>query len=163
MSLDPNVIMSKTDAPLWLWQQYPYRHNYPYRISFPLYVYVNLCTNATSVFLLCSFSHTLSFSVSPLASSLSPPLRFAYKPLAILFMLSLIAIKSSDKHCCFTQRAEHNFIIIPEIGISMISIIIKSKMSCHWSQKMSPGQMFFGQKSLLAQDWSEFSSKLPPF
>jgi hypothetical protein len=51
---------------------------------------------------------TLSLSVSLLSNSLSLPFCFAYKPLANLSSLSLITIKSSDKHRCFTQRAEHN-------------------------------------------------------
>jgi hypothetical protein len=77
-----------------------------YRFAFPLYVYVNLMIVVPN--LLPSFSyalphtHTLSLSVSLLASSLSPPFCFAYKPMANLFMLSLIAIKSCDKHRCFT-------------------------------------------------------------
>ncbi len=58
--------------------------------------------------LMFCLSHTLSLSVSPLSSSLSPPFHFAYKPLANLFRSSLITIKSSDKHRCFTERAEHN-------------------------------------------------------
>ncbi len=45
---------------------------------------------------------THSLSVSPLSSSLPPPFHFAYKPQANLFVLSLVAIKSSDEHCCFT-------------------------------------------------------------
>ncbi len=47
-------------------------------------------------------THSLSLSVSPLSSSLPPPFHFAYKPQANLFVLPLIAIKSSDKHRCFT-------------------------------------------------------------
>ncbi len=81
-----------------------------YRFTFPLYVYVNLLTFGLT---LLPLSHTLCLSpfslcVSLLDSSLSPPLCFAYKPMANLFVLSLIAINSSDKHGCFTQRAEHN-------------------------------------------------------
>jgi hypothetical protein len=110
--LDPNIVMRKTDALLQLWHRYRYRHNLSclsLGISFScLCKSVDLCIDATSLFLICSASHTNSLSVSPVASSLSPPLHFAYKPLANLFMLSLIAIKSSDKHRCFTQRAEHN-------------------------------------------------------
>ncbi len=104
--------MRKTDAPLQLWQLYPYQHNLSFLLlcisSLCLCEYNDLCTDATSLFLIRSASHTLSLSVSPLVSSLSPPLHFAYKPMANLFVLSLIAIKSYDKHLCFTQRAEHN-------------------------------------------------------
>jgi hypothetical protein len=85
-----------------------------YCITFPFYVCVNLLIFVPT--LLLSFSdalplslshtHSLSLSVSPLPSSL--PLHFIlYKPMANLFVLSLIEIKSSDKHRCFTQRAEH--------------------------------------------------------
>ncbi len=112
--------LRKTDVPLQLWQRYPYRHNLSFLLlcisSLCLCKYDDdLCTDAISFFLICSASHTLSLtrSVSPLASSLSPPLRFAYKPMANLFVLSLIAIKSSDKHRCFTQRAENNINLTP--------------------------------------------------
>ncbi len=89
-----------------------------YCFAFPLYVYVNMMMIFVPM-LFPSFSyalpltHSLSYSVSPLASFLSPSLRFAYKPMANLFVLSLIAIKSSDKHNCFTQRAENNINLTP--------------------------------------------------
>ncbi len=99
MSSDLNVIVRKTDALLRLWQRYPYRHNLSclsLGISFScLCKSVDLCTDATSLFLIGSASHTHCLSVFPVASSLSPPLRFAYKPLANLFVLSLSTIKSS--------------------------------------------------------------------
>jgi hypothetical protein len=109
--------MIKTDAPLRLWQQYPYRHNLSFLLLCisSLYVYINMMIFVPALF--PSFSYalpltlSLSLCVSLLASSLSPPLHFAYKPMANLFMLSLIAKKSSDKHRCFTQRAEHNTIL----------------------------------------------------
>ncbi len=103
--------MRKTDVPLRLWQRYPYRHNLSFLSlcisSLCLCESDYLCTDPTSLILICSASHTHSLCLS--ASQLSsPPLCFAYKPMANLFVLSLIAIKSSDKHRCFTQRAEHN-------------------------------------------------------
>ncbi len=112
-------LWEKTDALLRLWQRYPYWHNLSFLSlfisSFCLCKYVNICTDAISLFLICSASHTHSLYVSPLASSLSPPLHFAYKPMANLLVLSLIAIKSSDKHHCFTQRAKHNTVVIQQI------------------------------------------------
>ncbi len=115
MLLDQNVVMRKTDAPLRLWQRYPYRHNLFFLLLCISSLYLckpdDLCTDPTSLFLIHSASHTHFISVSLLASSLSPPLRFSYKPMANLFVLSLIAIKSSDEHHCFTQRAEHNNMI----------------------------------------------------
>ena len=75
LSSDRNVVMRKTDALLRLWQQYPYQHNLSFLSlcisSLCLCKSDDLCTDATSLFLICSASHTHSLSVSPLASSLS--------------------------------------------------------------------------------------------
>ncbi len=112
MSSDLTIVMRKSDALMQLWKWYPYRHHLSclsFHISFLcLCKSVDLSTVTTSLFLICSVSHTHSLSVSSLSSSLSPPLHFSYKPMTNLSVLSLIAIKSSDKHRCFTQRAEHD-------------------------------------------------------
>jgi hypothetical protein len=57
-----------------------------------------------------SASHTLSLSLCLSISYLSFPTLPSHTSHTHgkLFCLSLIAIKSLDKHCCFTQRAEHN-------------------------------------------------------
>jgi hypothetical protein len=78
LSSDLNVVMIKTDALMRLWKWYPYWHNLSC-LSLCISKSVDLCTDATSLFLICSASHThsLSLSVSPLSSSLSPTLCFA--------------------------------------------------------------------------------------
>jgi hypothetical protein len=76
-------------------------------------------------------THSLSLSVFPLASSLSPPLCFAYKP------FSLIAIKSSDKHRCFTQRAEHDKCRKKWVGWRWISLL--KSVHCTTDQDLRPG------------------------
>ncbi len=82
---DENVVIRKTDALLRVWKRYPYRHN----LSFLSLCISSLCLckyDDIVLMLFPSFSYALSLthlsvSVSPLASSLSPPLCFAYKPI----------------------------------------------------------------------------------
>jgi hypothetical protein len=68
------------------------------------YVFMLICWSLYRCYLppfRCSASHSFSLSVSLPLFSLSH-----IKMHGNLFHLSLIAIKSSDKHRCFTQRAE---------------------------------------------------------
>ncbi len=60
-------------------------------------------------------AHTLSLCLSAILLS-SPQYLFDIKPLSDLFSLTLIIIKSSDKHRCFTWRANHNTYHFPGPG-----------------------------------------------
>jgi hypothetical protein len=108
---DLNVVMRKTDALMRLGKRYSYWHNLSCLSLCISYLclckYNDLCTDATSLFLRCSASRTLSLSLCFLALF---PLHSVLhiRPWQNLFVISLIAIKSSDKHHCFTQRAEHD-------------------------------------------------------
>jgi hypothetical protein len=68
LSSDLNVVMRKTAALMKLWNRYPYRHNLSCLslcISyFCLCIYNDLCTDATSLFLRCSASHTHTLCLS---------------------------------------------------------------------------------------------------
>jgi hypothetical protein len=75
-----------------------------YRSAFPLYVYAKMLNFALMLLhplLNTLLSRSLFMSLCSLALF---PLSFILhiNPLANLVSLSLIAIKSSDKHCCFT-------------------------------------------------------------
>jgi hypothetical protein len=78
LSSDLNVVMRKTDALRWLWKRYPYRDHLsclsPGISVLCFFKSVDLCTDVTSLFLICSALHTHTLSVSPLSSFLSPPL-----------------------------------------------------------------------------------------
>jgi hypothetical protein len=77
-----------------------------YRFAFLLCVYANMLIFVPMLLpspqMLCL---SLIIALSLVVSSLSPS---HIKMHGNLFSFSLIAIKSSDKHHCFTQRAEHN-------------------------------------------------------
>jgi hypothetical protein len=64
-------------------------------------------------FFRCSASHTFSLSLCLSINLVSfPPLSSHIKTHGNLFRWSLIAIKSSDKQCCFTQRGWTQWLII---------------------------------------------------
>ncbi len=65
---DLNVVMRKTDALMGLWKWYPYQHHLSWlslctSISY-LCKSIDLCTDATSLFLICSASHAHTLSLS---------------------------------------------------------------------------------------------------
>jgi len=64
-------------------------------------------TDAISPFPQCAASHTHTLSLSAILLS-SPQSLLDIKTMSVLSSLSLITIKSSDKHHCFTERADHN-------------------------------------------------------
>ncbi len=64
-------------------------------------------------------------------------------------MLSLITIKSSDKHCCFTQRAEHDKCRKKWVGWRWISLF--KSVHCTTEQDLRPGA------NLIKLFWRKFT------
>ncbi len=140
--------MRKTDALMQLWKRYPYRHHSSC-LSLPISIMclsksVDHCTDAISLSSnALPLTDTLSLSVSLLVSSLF--LLFCHtKTHGNLFHWSLIAIKSSDKHHCFTQRADHNIMTLSIMTLSImtlsvmsLNIMILSITRHKWQQKGS--------------------------